>query len=254
MGQFATADDRNCGATSDGTKLEPLIRNGKVVAYGQNSSGQPLMWEVTPGAQTITIKQYEQVQNQTQSLVKTNTVSIDAATGQITSVDTSSLPGSIAIPGTGSIPTTLPTTGTAVDTPTTTTTDTPINISVCGLPNTPACALDDTGFGNLPKSWENNDQRPTMDEPKNQIESILDPEISWNWLPSLLPGSPVQCHGIEFRGQITSGPAAGLDSTASLDLCPYFEYVRMFLGWLFGIGATIYTWRRFIGARTAQEV
>lgn len=104
-GQFATADDMNCPATVDGTKLAPMIRDGKTIAYGRNSNGDPIMWEVTPGTSKYTLKQSVQTSTATQTQVQTTTVEVDAVTSEITSVSTNTSPGSLASPSASSVPT-----------------------------------------------------------------------------------------------------------------------------------------------------
>lgn len=105
-GSFAMADDLDCPATVSGKKLSPMIRDGKAIAYGTNSSGQPLMFTVTPGPQTFQIQIAEQTQTATQTQVQTTSVSVDALSGQITAVQTATAPGSISSPGSASVPTT----------------------------------------------------------------------------------------------------------------------------------------------------
>ncbi len=84
---------------------------------------------------------------------------------------------------------------------------------------------------------------------KNALENMTTPDVGYSgWFPSLTPGSAVSCSGIEFRGAVNVGPAAGLDSTTELNICPYLDVARQILGYLFGIGAVIYIWRKFVGA------
>jgi len=252
-GQFATANDMNCPATANGTKLTPMIRDGKTIAYGKNSNGDPIMWEVTPSATKYTIKQHTQTQTATQTQVQTTTVTVDPQTKTVTNVETQTSPGSIGSPTDASVPTTAPTTTTTNAPTISQNVDKPIDTLVCGLPGTPDCSINDAGFANpyTPPSTSTYDA--DLNSQKNKIETFESPSITWaDWFPSLMPGASVACHGIEFRGAINVGPAAGLDSTTSLDICPYLDIVRQILGWLFGVGSAIYIWRRFIGARGGE--
>ncbi|MDO8262143.1 MAG: hypothetical protein Q7T21_02850 [Gallionella sp.] len=67
----------------------------------------------------------------------------------------------------------------------------------------------------------------------------------YSWFPSLFPSSAGACQPLEFRGAINTGPAAGLDSTTTLDVCWMLELVRDILGWIINVVAIIYIWRRF---------
>ena len=251
-GQFATADDMNCGSTADGSKIAPILREGKTIAYGKNSSGQPLMWEVskpTTANPYYTLRQYEQTQTATQTQVTTTEVQLDPQTSTVTSVTTSTGPGSIANPTDATVPTqTDPQTQpTQQDTPTVKS-EKDKDIIMCGLPGTPACAIDDTGFANRYMPPSTSTYNPDLNKQKDLVENITSPDVGFNWLPSLLPGDAVACHAIEFRGAVNVGEV-NLDSTTQLDLCPYLEIVRNILGWLFGVASVIYIWRRFAGAR-----
>ncbi len=247
-GQFATADDMNCGATVDGTKLAPMIRDGKVIAYGTNSSGQPLMWEVTPGSAKYTVREYQQVQTETQTQVQTKTITVDAATSEITSTEVQTSPGKLETPGSQSVPTQAePTTE---NTPTVTQDTTkPIDKITCGLPGTPACAIDDTQFSNrddfsTPNTSSASDHLDTLKTGVENSKDIL-PGINTSWLPSLLPGSTTSCDVIPISFTISSGPAAGLSGAENLDICPHLDVIRQILGYLFGISAVFYIWRSF---------
>lgn len=105
-GQFATADDMNCPSTVSTDKLSPMIRDGKVVAYGTNSNGQPLVFTVSPGASATTLSVQEQIQTATQTQVQTTTATLNPATGEVVAVQTSVAPGSISSPSAASSPTT----------------------------------------------------------------------------------------------------------------------------------------------------
>lgn len=252
MGQFATADDMNCGSTVDGTKVHPILRNGNAIAYGVNSQGQPLMWEVrnpTPTWPYYTIRQYEQTQTATQTQVTTTEVQVDAQTSTVTSVTTSTSPGSISPPTAAEVPTqTDPQTQTTVENTPTVKNDANKDIIVCGLPTTPPCAIDDSGFSDAPVPPSTSIYQPDLNAQKDIVQGIADPSIGFNWLPSLLPGDAVACVPLEFRGAVSVGEV-NLDSTTELDLCPYLDIARNILGWLFSVAAVIYIWRRFAAAR-----
>jgi len=110
-GAYSTSDDLNCSATYGDGRLTPLIRNGNVVAYGTNSSGQPLLFEVSSSNGVTTISQSSQSTVNGQSQVNTQTAQVNTNTGQVISTSGSVSPGTISAPsGSGS---SVPTTNTA---------------------------------------------------------------------------------------------------------------------------------------------
>lgn len=91
------------------------VTNNKVYASGKDSSGRPVMIEyaVSADGTKTYVTHYTQMEDSTQSTVKTQTLTIDAATGAVTSAGASTAVGSVS-PATsaGSVPTV--TTGAAV--------------------------------------------------------------------------------------------------------------------------------------------
>lgn len=114
-GAFGFYDDADCAPAADGKKLQPYIRGPNVMAYGQNSNGQPLLFEVQPGQDEWKIKTHQQSDTPTETLVKTDTYTVDPKTGAITGASSSTSPGSITGPSGGTVPATYPGTPTPTD-------------------------------------------------------------------------------------------------------------------------------------------
>lgn len=114
-GAFGFYDDMNCAPSTDGKKLQPYIRGPNVMAYGQNSNGQPLLFEVVPGQDNWQIKTHQQVDTPTETQVKTDVITVDPKTGAITGASSSTSPGSITGPSGGTVPATDPGTTTPSD-------------------------------------------------------------------------------------------------------------------------------------------
>lgn len=250
-GQFSTADDMNCPSSVDGSKLAPIIREGKVIAYGTNSSGQPLMWEVSQTGGAIQIKEHTQVQTPTQTQVKTTTVTVDAATSAVTQVQTQTSPGSLTSPATQTVPQTTSDPTTATNTPTVQRDETkPADLQTCGLPGSPACNVNDDGFEGKdnfsgPKSQEISDK---LDQNKTQLENIKDsvPSITSNWIPSLMPGSASACSPLTFDFTVNNSVLGLLSApNVKLDICEHLDLVRSILGYMLGLYTVWYVWRRF---------
>jgi len=248
-------DDVDCpgGATVDNGAFVPGLRSDGRTAFvsGKDAAGNPILIEVlvSDDGATTYVRHYTQTQTATETQVQTTQLTIDRATSRVRDVSTSTDPGHITQPTTNTLPTSTTTSPTATDTPTVQKEAQKVEVETCGLPGKPACNVDDSGFPaeapplNVPDA--------DLNVQKDKMESIVDPGFAASMVPSLLPGTATACHPLELRGAVNVGPAAGLDSTATLDICWMFEIGRAVLGYLFWLCGVLYVWRRFTGSNTA---
>lgn len=119
----------------------------------------------------------------------------------------------------------------------------------CGGPGQPACAIDDSGFANkdgfVADKLSQADAHLAASEGQLRAVETADPGVDIDWLPSLLPGAPVDCAAIPLNVGISHGPLAGLFHADSLDLCGKAEIVRQVAGWIFGVLTVVYVFRVF---------
>ncbi len=103
------------------------VSNNIVYASGKDSSGRPVMiqYSVSADGTKTYITHYTQMEDSTQSTVKTQTLTIDAATGTVTSAGASTAVGSVS-PATTAGATPTVTTGAAVTSGATTTNSQPL--------------------------------------------------------------------------------------------------------------------------------
>lgn len=258
-GQFATADDLNCTETTDGSKLQPLLRGGKVIAYGKNGSGQPLVFTVSPSVtignrEWVTVQQQTQIQTPTQTQVETVVLQVDPDSGSIVSVQTTTNPGSIQSPS----DTTLPTTNSLTSPSTTPTVSVnpsqPTDLRTCGLSGSSPCIVDDSGFRTLQTNDRLSDISTVEDQRRTDLQNSKDskPQIDFDWLPSLLPGSSVVCKPIPLNIIISHGFLSGISVTENLDICDKLEIVRQILGYLLFLSTVIYVWRVFSNSNKGE--
>jgi len=249
-------DDADCpnGPTIDNSKLVPGLRRDGKTAFvsGVDANGRPHLVEVAiqdDGTQ-ITVRDYTQVGTETAPAVQTQTATVNPSTGQVTGYQSTTNPGTITQPEV--VPTTSPTTGTPTDTPTANVDPTKEATITCGLPGTPACAVDDTNFKNKdPVADKVTTASAQLDAMKSSVENTGSnlPNIGRDWFPSLLPGSAVACHPIPVTITHSKGPLAGLGGSQNLDICPYMDAVRQILGYLIGVYTVWHIWRRFTNAK-----
>lgn len=250
-------DDADCpgGAQVDyGPGVAVMRDSGRLVYMSAtDSSGRPVLVEVAvadDGSRTY-VRHYTQVSESGGTAVQTRQLTIDRPTGRVTEYSMVTNPGSISQPGSTSVPTSTDGAPTVADTPTVNTNQQQMvqSVEVCGLPGKMDCSVDDSGFAIPAPLVEVPDA--DLNVQKTKIEEITDPGFVASLVPNLTPGSPMACRPLEFRGKVDSGPAAGLDSTASFDICWVFGIGRSVLGYLFWLGGVLYVWRRFTGGSPA---
>lgn len=257
--KFVYHNDPDCpqGTNLDNNKLQPGLRNDGRTAFvsGVDSSGRPVIIEVVvmPDGTQIEIHRYTQVSTGDTPAVQTQTTTVNPQTGQITGTQTSTNPGTITQPNT--TPTTGTDSGTPTDTPTANTDPTKEATITCGLPGTPACSIDDTGFTSKDAVGDKvTTATAQLDALKTSIENTGSnlPSIGRDWFPSLLPGTAVACHPLPITIGLSKGPMAGMTHTENLDLCPHFDVVRQILGYLLGIWTLWHIWRRFTDSNKGE--
>jgi hypothetical protein len=116
------------------------------------------------------------------------------------------------------------------------------NVS-CGGVGQPSCTVDDSAFsgkGNFDTSAADSSFQGHI----NSIENVDSLDVGFSWLPSLLPGAPVSCYSVPVSFTF-SGLLSGRSVSDGIDVCSSLSIARSILGYLFGVAAVIYIWRRF---------
>lgn len=113
-------------------------------------------------------------------------------------------------------------------------------------------ALDASSVDSVSRPWKDI-QEPEFNGPKSTIENTGDPDIPWQeLLPNFTPGQAVTCKPIQISFDTPS--ASGLTSSGSeeINLCSFFEVVRVLIGYIFAITTMLYVWRRFTGSQSSE--
>lgn len=163
----------------------------------------------------------------------TTTTEVD--TGQGTETVTTTITNNVTYEGdTVIITTTTTTTNGDTTTTTTTTSDTPpeVTFESCGLPNTPACKIDETDTPKAEDTVEaaKTDLETAWAEREAKLEEVTDRD-SFGWLWGV-PDVSVSCSSVDVAGKF------------SLDICPALDISRAGFGFLWVALAGLYCWRR----------
>ncbi|HZX31565.1 MAG TPA: hypothetical protein VFF03_09455 [Rhodocyclaceae bacterium] len=127
--------------------------------------------------------------------------------------------------------------------------------AVCGGLGLPACAtsVDDSGF---------NGKDATVNTAGDTANGKLDDRqaaitgyngsgnfgLDVAWMPSLLPGAPVQCQALRWEPAISHGPLAGHTGSVDVDWCGKLDVIREFIAWLVGIVTVLAIARLFFSS------
>ena len=106
-GQFSVAADADCPTTYDSSRLTPLIRNGRVIAYGRGSNGQPLLFDVratTTYIEVAATRQNTPVETGGATTLVTDVSRFAIGSGQLISASSSQQAGYIQAPTGSSVP------------------------------------------------------------------------------------------------------------------------------------------------------
>lgn len=263
-------DDLDCpmpGANIQLSKSVPGLRmeGKKAIVYGQTADGVPSVTEVlvqSDGAQ-IVVRRY--VQTTTTELTQSE-ATFGTTGGVVQGYTQANVSGSLSIPAV--VPSVVTGAGTAADTPIVSSSSSttgsgsssitlPTDYARQGEATTAAQsiiqALDITGVDAVPRAWK--DSLPPdyegPDAPKGIIENLKDPELPWaDLLPRFTPGAPIACHPIEITLFTPAKSGLSATGTQTLDMCPFFEIVRIFIGYLFAVMTVLYVWRTFTSSQS----
>jgi hypothetical protein len=105
----------------------------------------------------------------------------------------------------------------------------------CGGPNQPPCKVDDSGFNDLNPDWSKEVERANQ-ERQDYIGGLGDQGnfgVDNSWIPSFLPGAPVQCTALEWPITLAYRGYVLLNDVARVDICDKVDIFRQYLAWLF---------------------
>lgn len=160
--------------------------------------------------------------------------------------------------GTGSTGGTGGTGGTGTGTGTGTGNASGVATGGCGLSDSAACKIDDSGFQGKDQAIKAASASGVSGVDKT-VKDLLDlvtsktssdEGMNMSWFPSLLPGSPVACRSMVISTNISRGDI-NLIGSSSIDFCDKIVFVREVMHWLFYVATVFAVFRVFVNSNRA---